>query len=213
MWNEKGMENISISEWYTPYIWCIRHFDVVGKMLGFDSCSKVEWKKMQEFLYSEKQFNLFALSLFRYASEVHITENDINTQVHYGLRVYFSQLTEFVKWCDKIDVRILRTGKPAFDMLRFSYIAYSVRYNELGFMLASKFNDKDLREIYNILNNINVKTELMFRKWCYNFCKKQKDTYLKNRLMKKMKLHENFFIRDSPDRFHNIFSVIHTKNY
>lgn len=209
MKKEKPLSTLTVHQWWDSYFWDIKHIDIVRKILGCDSCNSREWKKMQEYLCKEKQFELYALTTFRYSRKRNTSKQ---TQVRTE-KLIESQYREFTKWFDEKDWEVIQNRKPVFDVLRLSYLAYSVGYNELGLMLASNFETKELIELYNVLKKINVKTDLMFRSWQYSFYKKQKNLRLKKRLMKKMKLNEYRYIRDNSDKDYTVFSAVHTANY
>lgn len=159
MKKEKPLSTLTVHQWWDSYFWDTKHIDIVRKILGCDFCNSREWEKMQEYLCKEKQFELYALTTFRYSRKRNTGKQ---TQARTE-KLIESQYREFTKWFDEKDWEVIHNRKPVFDVLRLSYLAYSVGYNELGLMLASNFEIKELVELYNDLKKINVKTDLMFR--------------------------------------------------
>ena len=209
MKKEKSLSTITINEWFDSYLWANRHIDVVHKILGITPCNSREWKKIQEYLCAEKQYALYSLTIFRHSRVRYAKQNEATRRD----KIVTSQYRQFTKWLDEKDRKVILNRKPAFDVLRLSYLAYSVGYNELGLALASGFEIKELVGLYNVLKQIHVKTDLLFRGWQYSFYKGQKDFRLKKRLIKKMKLNEYRYIRDNADKDYTVFSAVHTANY
>lgn len=199
--NNKIPKNVKIM--WEPIMWCAANMDILPKIMGRVPCSEQERKGLEEFLMSEKRYELYISmihsdyddtrnisKIWDEKAEAEVFENDGVYQNHAS-----GQLLSFMKWCDEKDLEEIFESTSAIDKYRLCYLSLVVGYNKLTLLLAMNMSNEEAREGAEILEKFGSKSGLLFKKWVSDFYRKQPDGKGKRKLAKRIVRYGTMLLR------------------
>lgn len=183
----------------TDFIWCAKHEEEILKMMGLLPCSTDELYQITSLFLSEGQTSLFAAIRCRSTygktkEEKAEEEKRIDEYIRKNLpkrkrsydydSVLQHQKDTFLTWCDDYDCAAFVRENQDDNLLRLTYLALAVGFNEFGVYLCALVKPEH-STVYN-LSQDNDGFEEMTAKWVQDFIDKQPEGSRKEELKKRI---------------------------
>lgn len=201
---KKGMTE-DVDRIWKMAVWGVLHMEKIPLIMGQISCEGQERKKIKQFLYQEKKYELLVAMTYAEKGreqrkegkrsgekEIPFWEKKVEQEESSALLRY--QLFSFLQWCDPNDYRGIFERQSNLEWQRFCYLALAVGYQKLALFFACLIEEQ--KEKPFVLEKYGNRIKLLEKKWMVDFYRKQPEGKRKKKLAKRMvKYGSRLFLR------------------
>lgn len=187
-------------ELWEPLLWGATHSDLLMKITGQTPVDDAGLHMLIETLMKEKRFDLalamilakqepLAQWLSQAALQQEWPDSDGPGADSFGQmfrRLLEGEIAAFTKWCSPEERVALLAGAGTADALRLGFLAMVTGYGRLALSLFLQLDEGALDRACALMDQSIVSRKLVFKKWVWEFHRRQPDGPGKKKLAKRL---------------------------